>query len=368
MKKFISYLLVTCMILSAVALYGCSSQAPAESSSAAASESAAVSESAAPSESASASESAATGELTKVRLQLKWLSQCQFMGFYVAQEKGYYKDEGIDLEIIPGGPDIVPATQVENGAAEFGIAALNTLIPYEEQGYPLVSVSQLFQDGSFLLLSMKDKNIASPEDLKGKTVGAWLGGNEYPIYALLAKYGIDKDKDLTIAKQDFTMDAFLNGTLDVASATIYNEYHVVLESGVKESDMNIINMNDEGIFMLEDCIFADTDWLKDNKDTTVKFLRATIKGWKDAVADPKGAADITWKYMDQSSSNLDHQYSMAEEIAKLVKPEGFDESKIGFIDTDKLQSTLDISKKYGLIKEVPETIYDESYLKEAVAE
>jgi NitT/TauT family transport system substrate-binding protein len=85
----------------------------------------------------------AAQEKIKVRMQLKWVPQAQFMGFYVAAEKGYYADEGLDVELLPGGPDIIADAQVSSGAAEFGMASFNSLISYQAQGYPLVSLAQL---------------------------------------------------------------------------------------------------------------------------------------------------------------------------------------------------------------------------------
>ena len=310
----------------------------------------------------SSSRSESSGSLTTVKLQLKWLPQAQFMGYYVAQEKGYYKDEGIDLKIMAGGPDIVPVNQVNSSAADFAIADLYGLLAYQEKGYPVVNVAQVFQDSSFRLVSLKKSNIASITDLKGKKVGAWLGsGAEFPIYAMLDKYQLNKDSDLTIAKQDYTMDALIKGSIDVASAHTYNEYNVLIESGISASDINVIDPNKEGITLLEDCLVANSNWLKNNKDLTVKFLKATIKGWKDACADPVAAAQIVWKNVDQSSTTLQHQTSMAEEIAKIVVPSGFDSAKIGYIDPALVKQTVDLSVKYNVIKSAPTTISDDQY-------
>jgi len=293
-------------------------------------------------------------KLTKVRLQLKWLPQTQFAGYYVAKEKGYYKDEGIDIEIIPGGPDIVPEQQVSNGAADIGMTWVASLLSHQEEGFPLVELAQITQKSGLLLVSKKSANINSPKDLKGKKVGAWFGGLEFEIKALLDKYNIDPDKDVELTKQGFTMDQLLNNQIDAASALTYNEYLILLESGLKAEDLNVIDMNKEGVAMLEDNLFANKDWVKDNKEVAAKFLKATLKGWKDVIKDPEGATDIVMKLVDTKSTTRDHQLNMAKEVIKLVKPDGLDESKIGYINKTSFQQTADIALKFGVIKKKPD--------------
>lgn len=361
-------LLVLCSLFLALSmlLTGCASPAaPAATEAPVAATEAPAAATEAPADTAAPAPAA---ELQTVRLQLKWLPQAQFMGYYVADAMGYYEDEGIKVEILPGGPDIVPESQVASGAADIGIGWVSTLMPFQEQGYPLVEIAQILQKSCLQLVYKKTQNISTPADLKGKTVGSWLAGHEYEIYALLEKYGLDKDKDVTIAKQDFTMDAFLNGTLDVASAMTYNEYMVVVESGVPETDLGVIDMNAEGVAMMEDCMFASTEWLSANKDLAARFLKASIKGWKDACADPEAAAKLVFAKVDQSSTSIEHQINMAKKIAASVSPEGFDPAKIGSIDAAAIAQTAEIAKKYGVIAEIPETIFSTEILDLAAAQ
>ncbi|MBI4858591.1 MAG: ABC transporter substrate-binding protein [Acetobacterium woodii] len=292
-------------------------------------------------------ESSSTGGLQKVTLQLKWLPQSQFMGYYVAKEKGYYEAEGIDLEILPGGSDIIPEQQVSNGVADIGVTWLSSLMKYQSQGWDLIDTAQIFQKSGMLLVSKASTGIVTPADLRGKKVSSWFGGNEYEIYALLEANGLNKDKDLTMVQQDYTMNQLINNDVDAASAMTYNEYGLLLESGLKESDLNKIDMNDAGVAMMEDCLFVSKDWIADNEDLYVRFLRASIKGWADACADPTAAGKTVYN-VDQSVS-LDHQIYMANEVKKLVEPAGFDAAKIGYIDMNAVQQTADLSLKYGLL-------------------
>jgi len=303
----------------------------------------------APASTEAASESPAADPV-KVKLQLKWVPQAQFAGYFMALDKGYYKEEGLDVEIVPGGPDIVPEQQVANGAADIGVDWVASLLAHQEQGLPLVEISQIYQKSGLVLVSKKSAGINGPADLKGKKVGNWMGGNEYELLALFDKYKFDPNKDIKFAKQGFTMDQFLTGELDAASAMTYNEYHVALESGVKAEDLNVIDMNAEGVAMLEDNLFANSEWLEQNKETAAKFVRASIKGWQDAVADPAAATDIVMKSVEEGSTTKEHQLTMMQEVAKLVAPEGFDKAKIGYIDEAAFRQTADIALKFGVIK------------------
>ncbi len=306
----------------------------------------------------------AAAEPVKVKLQLKWVPQAQFAGYFVALDKGYYADEGLDVEIVPGGPDIVPEQQVASGAADIGVDWVASLLAHQEQGLPLVEISQIYQKSGLVLVSKKEAGIATPADLKGKKVGNWMGGNEFEVLALFDKYNLDQTKDLQFIKQGFTMDQFLTGELDAASAMTYNEYQVVLEQGVPESDLSVINMNDEGVAMLEDNLFANKDWLAGNKETAAKFVRASLKGWKDAIADPEAATDIVMKSVEDGSTSRDHQQKMMQEVAKLVAPEGFDTAKLGYIDDAMFKQTADIALKFGVISK-PANL-EEAYTNEIV--
>lgn len=307
---------------------------------------------------ATKTEKAAPGKLDKITLQLKWLPQSQFMGYYVAKEKGYFKEEGLDVEIIPGGSDIIPEQQVANGVADIGVTWVSSLLKYQNQGWDLVEVSQTFQKSAMLLVSKTSSGIKTPADLKGKKVGSWFGGNEYEIYALLEKNGLNKDKDLTLVQQDFTMNQFLKGEIDAASAMIYNEYGLLLEAGLKKEELNVIDMNDAGVAMMEDCLFVDKKWLAENEDVLVRFLRASNKGWAEAAKDPVAAGKIVFD--TDKSVSLEHQTYMAKEIAKLVVPEGFDPANISRIDMPKIQQTADIALKYGLLTK-PAVISEDTF-------
>src|SRR5712691_1674469 len=290
-----------------------------------------------------------SGPPDKVKLQLKWVPQAQFAGYFVALEKGYYTDENLDVTIVPGGPDIVSEQQVANGQADFGVDWVASFLAFRDKGLPLIDVAQIYQSSGLLLVSKKSANITKAEDLKGRSVGVWYGGNEFEFLALMDKLGYDPDKDLNVIKQGFTMDPFLAGQMDAASAMTYNEYQIVLESGVKADDLNVLRYNDLGVGMLEDNLFATETMVKTKPELVQRFVRASMKGWQTALDDQKSAVDAVMKYAEPGSTTVDHQTRMMAEVAKLVMPTGVTKDQIGVMDAGRFKTTADIALKFHVI-------------------
>lgn len=285
----------------------------------------------------------------KVKLQIKWVPQAQFAGYFVALDKGYYADENLDVTILPGGPDIVGEQQVINGQADFGVDWVASFLAFRDKGLPLIDVAQVYQSSGLLLVSKKSANISKPEDLKGKNVGVWYGGNEFEFLALMDKLHYDPDKDMNVIKQGFTMDPFLQGQMDAASAMTYNEYQVVLESGVNQNDLNVLSYNDQGVGMLEDNLFTTEDMVNNKPDLVQRFVRASMKGWQSAIDDQEGAVNIVMQHVEPGSTTADHQRRMMSEVAKLVLPPGMAEDQIGVMDAGRFQTTADIAYKFHVI-------------------
>lgn len=315
-------------------------------------------ESDAPGGSDGASDDGSGAEMTSVRLQLQWAPQAQFAGYFAALEEGYYEEEGIDLEIVPGGPDVIP--QQAGSAAdgpEFTISWVPKVLEARDAGSDLVNIAQIFQRSGTLSVAWADSDITSPADFADKKVGVWDFGNEFEVIAAASAEGLEQDVDYEKVIQNFDMLAFLARDIDVAEAMIYNEYAQVLEAENPDTgelyqpeDMNVIDYNEVGTAMLQDAIFARASWLAEdgNEDVAEGFLRASFRGWIFCRDNP----DDCVEYTTDAGSTLGagHQAWMMNEINPLIwpSPDG-----IGMMDADQWQQTVDISLDSGIIGEAP---------------
>ncbi len=301
---------------------------------------------------------AASGEPDKVTLQLKWVAQAQFAGYYAAADQGFYKAENLDVTIKPGGPDIAPEQVVASGGAEFGLNWLASLLSVREQGTPLVNIAQVFRQAGMRELSWKDSGITTPADWKGKKIAVWFFGNEFNLLATLAKYNLDKDKDITLVQQPFDMNLLLNKEVDAAAAMTYNELYQVLSAGHTIDELNIIDYNKEGTAMPEDGIFVSADWLnKDakNKDIAARFLRASFKGWEYCRDNVDACVDIVLKNDASGVMTKEAQKWQMDEINKLVWGDPIDKTaKIGYMEPDLFKRGAETALKFGVIKKPAE--------------
>ncbi|GHE06302.1 nitrate ABC transporter substrate-binding protein [Defluviimonas sp. 20V17] len=258
-----------------------------------------------------------------ITLQLKWVTQAQFAGYYVAKDKGFYKKEGLDVTIKPGGPDIAPEQVIAGGGADVIVDWMAAALAAREKGLPLVNIAQPFKEGGLELTCLKSTGIKSPEDFPGHTLGVWFYGNEYPFYAWMAKLKIPTNggKDgVTVLKQGFNVDPLLQHQADCISVMTYNEYGQVLDAGIKPDQLVTFNYLKEGVGMLEDGLYVLEPKLKDPKFKAdmVKFVRASMEGWKWAVAHPDEAAKIVLDNDASGAQTLKHQEYMMHQVAKLI--------------------------------------------------
>jgi NitT/TauT family transport system substrate-binding protein len=310
------------------------------------------------------------GTPDKVTLQLKWVPQAQFAGYYVARELGYYKDQCLDVTIRPGGLDIEPEEVVGKGAAQFGIAWQPSMLAARDRGVRVKAIAQVFQYSGMRLISWKESNIRRPEDLKGKTVAVWFAGNELELLATLAKYRLDSKKDLNLVPASLNMDLFLERKVDAAAAMTYNELAQVLETSnpatgnlYQFGDLNIIDFNNEGTAMLEDRVIVAENWIKkaQNQDVAVRFLRASLRGWIYCRDHPEAALEVVLK--NGPTLGKSHQDWQLNEINRLIwpSPQG-----IGMMDSSRWQETADISLRYGVIKKPARSAYDNQFVQKAL--
>ncbi|MCB1426247.1 MAG: ABC transporter substrate-binding protein, partial [Notoacmeibacter sp.] len=259
----------------------------------------------------------------KLTLQLKWVTQAQFAGYYVAKDKGFYDEENLDVEIKPGGPDVAPPQVIAGGGADIVLDWMPSALATREKGIPLVNIAQPFKSSGMMLTCRKDSGISSPEDFKGKTLGVWFGGNEYPFLNWMNKLGYKTDGSpdgVTVLKQGFNVDPLLQKQADCISTMTYNEYWQVIDAGLTPEELVVFKYEDEGVSTLEDGIWVLEDSLKDPEmvDKLARFVRASMKGWKWAEENPDEAAEIVLENDATGAQTEKHQKRMMREIAKLT--------------------------------------------------
>lgn len=322
--------------------------------------------------------SGSAGQLTPVKLQLQWLTQAQFAGYYAALDQGYYEAEGLDVEILPSGGDIVPQDALAQGEVDYAIAWVPKVLGSIEQGAGVTNVAQIFERSATLQVAFADSGIESVADLEGKTIGSWGYGNEWELFAGLNKAGVT---DFELVTQAFDMLGLLNGDIDAAQAMTYNEYAQLLEAENPETgelyqpeDFTVIDWNVEGTAMLQDAIWADTERLESDaayEETTVKFLKASLKGWAYARDNAQAAADIVTAA--GSTLGTSHQLWMTNETNKLLWPST--SGGVGTIDEAAWDATVAMAMETVnetgasiISAQPPASAYTNEYVEQALSE
>ncbi len=259
----------------------------------------------------------------KVTLQLKWVTQAQFAGYYVAQAQGFYAEEGLEVTILPGGPDIAPAQVIAGGGADVVLDWMPSALAAREQGLPLVNIAQPFKSSGMMLTCRKDSGVATPADFAGKTLGVWFFGNEYPFLSWMNKLGLATDGSaggVTVLKQGFNVDPILQGQAACVSTMTYNEYWQIIDAGLTPDDLVVFKYEDQGVATLEDGMYVLEENLADPAfaDRMVRFVRASMKGWKWAEENADAAAMIVLENDATGAQTEAHQKRMMGEIAKLT--------------------------------------------------
>jgi len=299
----------------------------------------------------------ASADPDKVTVQLKWVTQAQFAGYYAAQEQGYYEDENLDVTIKPGGPDIVPEQVVLGGQAEFGLNWLDNTLATRDQGGEIINIAQVYTRSGMTEVTWKDTGIDDVKKLAGKKVGVWLGGNEHKLFAALTKNGLDPQKDVEIVAQPFDMNLFLNREVDSAAAMTYNELAQVLEAKNPDTDelytldeLNVFKMSDLGTGALEDGIFVRSEWIQEegNQDIAKRFLKASFKGWIYCRDNPSDCVDYV--LAEGSVLKKGHQAWQMNEVNALIWPASLG---IGVMDPESWEVTKQIAVDFGIVKNEP---------------
>jgi NitT/TauT family transport system substrate-binding protein len=289
----------------------------------------------------------------QMTLQLKWVTQAQFGGYYVALEKGFYEEEGLDVTIKPGGPDIAPVQVLLGGGADVMVDWMPSALAAREKGAPIVNIAQPFASSGLMLTCLKEHGINSPADFPGHTLGTWFFGNEIPLYTWMGKLGIPTDGSeggVTIQKINFNVDPLLQKQVECATTMTYNEYWQVIDAGLTPDDLVVFKYEDEGISTLEDGLYTTEEKLADpaEVDKLARFVKASMKGWKYAEEHPDEAADIVLENDATGAQTEKHQRRMMREISKLTAGSN------GALDVAAYDRTVGIVMDGGVITKAPE--------------
>lgn len=259
----------------------------------------------------------------KVTLQLKWVVQAQFAGYLVAKEKGFYADEALDVSIMPGGPGIVPIEAVKTGKADVVVEWMSTTLAEREKGAQLVNIAQPFAYSGLMLTCLKSAGVFTPEDFPGKTLGVWFYGNEYPFFSWMNRLGLKTDgspSGVKVLEQQFSVEPLLKGQAACISTMTYNEYWQIIDAGVAAEDLVTFKYEDQGISLLEDGLYVDERRLADPhfRDVMVRFVRASMKGWRYAEANAAEVGKLIAKIDTSKAGDHESQARMMRQIAQLT--------------------------------------------------
>ncbi|MGP1398022.1 MAG: ABC transporter substrate-binding protein [Inquilinaceae bacterium] len=289
----------------------------------------------------SAASAQAADEFT---VQLKWVPQAQFAGYFVAQDKGFYEEYDLDVTIKPGGPDIAPPQVIAAGGADVIVDWMPSAMAARESGVPLVNVAQIFDRSGMMLTCKKSTGITAPTDFEGKTLGVWFGGNEYPFLSWMSQLGFSHsgaDPDVTVLRQSFNVDPLLQDQAACISTMIYNEYWQLIDAGLTEDELITFFYEDEGVATLEDGLYALEGDLQDPEfvDKLSRFIAATVKGWQYAIDNVEEAAEIVVDNDSSGAATVEVQTRQMENIATLISGET---RGLGYLDPAAYERTIEV--------------------------
>jgi NitT/TauT family transport system substrate-binding protein len=263
----------------------------------------------------------------RVTLQLKWVTQAQFAGYYVAQARGFYRQANLDVRINPGGPDIAPPQIIAGNRADVIVEWMPAALASRERGVPLVNIAQPFRRSGLLLTCRAETGIRTPQDLRGRTLGVWFSGNEYPFLAWMSRLGYRTDgsaQGVRVLRQGFNVDPLLQRQADCVSTMSYNEYWQVIDGGFRPDQLVVFSYEDQGVATLEDGLYVLEGRLNDAAfvQRMARFVRASMQGWDWARQNPDQAAQIVIDNDTSGAQTIAHQRRMMGEIAKLLDAQG----------------------------------------------
>jgi NitT/TauT family transport system substrate-binding protein len=307
--------------------------------------------------------------LVPITFQSKWFPQAQFAGYFVAIDKGFYAEEGLDVTVLDGG-NVNPTVQVASGNADFGTDWIANMLVQREQGLDVVQIAQVFQDSGYRLVALRDSGIESIADLAGRRVGVWGFGNEFVTQAVFAAEGFTSDLDPTVTNPDvnaivYAFDPALvfPDQVDAASAMTYNELDQIIGLGYGLDRLNVLDPADIGANLLEDLIFTRPEVLEtadfkgsglSGREVAERFVRATLRGWEYAIDNQDEAVFIVLGFCGDTcagsgstQSPLIHQTWQMARVAELVRPNA--DTVLGEVSREAFERSVGLLNEVGLL-------------------
>jgi len=282
-------------------------------------------------------------ELQEITVKLKWLHQAQFAGLYIANEKGYYADENLNVTIEETDFTNEPVDVIAEGNAEFGVDdAARILVKMGEEA-PLKTIGVIFKTSPLGYVSLKDSNITEPIDFVGKNIG--LTPDAHSMHsAIVKKLGLDLGA-MTIINATYDYTPLITGEYDVFTVYVTDEtYHIVEEEGY---ELNVILPSDYGVSFYADSIFTSDEIIENDPELVEKFLRATLKGWQYALENKEEALDATEKYETGRYANREYEEYIYDHQFPLIHT---GESNVGWMSSERWQKMYDMLNDYGEIE------------------
>jgi NitT/TauT family transport system substrate-binding protein len=288
--------------------------------------------------------------LEKVTLLPHWIPQAQFAGYMIALEKGFFRDAGIRLELMKGGPQTPPFDFLANRKTDFCTGWLSTAVRHRVRGIPVVNVGQFFQRSSLMLVTRKALGVKSPEDLSNRRIGLWEGDFRIPALALFRKFGLRP----VIVPLYETVNLFHANAVDAVSVMEYNEYHLLLNSGLNADELNVLRLRDYGMNFPEDGLYCLESFQRERPDLCARMLEACVKGWRYALDHPDETLKCVMRHANEAhtGTNLAHQRWMLAKI-KEIMPENDNAGEMGRLRRDDYENVCATLKESGVISLIP---------------
>ncbi len=284
-------------------------------------------------------------ELAHVTLRLPWIITTQFAGPYAALEQGYFEDEGLDVEIRPGGFDINSITMVASGEDTFGLHDMGSLISARANDVPVVAAAAFFQKHPGGLMALADSGIETLGDIAGKTIGFQEGGPWMLSQAMLAANGVDLDSIDKVAV-GFDLSPLYSGQIDLMTVYVTNEPLLAQAEGYQT---NVFLPYDYGIETSSEVLFTTDGVLQEHPDQVCGMVRAIQEGWQYAVDHPDEAVDMILAAGGEDLNREAEAAQLQAEMDNLITADS-EAHGYGYMTEERWQTAEDVLSQYGQLE------------------